>query len=180
MKTPVLIAALLLGVAGAPAFGAETAAQLVAKGQAAEKDGDVAGARAAYTAAVAADPSDPNLRLRLSQLNEQAAKVAGRGRAKQLADIQIPQVDFDNVTLSDALDSLGVLTEKASGDKKFSPNFMIQDPTGKLGEQKLSLKVKGVPAKAVLEMVLSQTGAKARYDEHAVVITSASDKSAEK
>jgi hypothetical protein len=66
-----------------------------------------------------------------------------------------------------------MMTEKASGEKKYAPNFMVQDPTGKLDSQTLTLKLKGVPAKAVLDMVLSQVGAKARYDEHAVVITPA-------
>ena len=62
-----------------------------------------------------------------------------------------------------------MLVEQKS-DKKFSPNFMIQDPDKKLGEQLVTLQVKAVPAKAVFEMLLQQAGAVAKYEEHAIIV----------
>lgn len=169
MKTPVLIA-LFAGLACIPAFSADKAAELIAQGKQAEQDGNVAAAKAAYTSALQVDPANPNARYALGQLNQNSGAVAARSRAKMLSQITIPAIDFDNVTLSEGLEALAVMTEKASGDKKFAANFMVQDPAGKLSGKTLTLKLKGVPTSAVLQMMMDQVGAKVKYEEHAVVI----------
>jgi len=173
MKIRVLIA-LFAGLACVPAFSADKVSELMAQGKKAEQDGNAAGAKAAYTQVLQIDPANANARYLLTQLSTNSGAMGGRARQKTLSEIVIPQVDFENVPFSEAVEALGVMTEKASGEKKFAPNFMIQDTTGKLGGQTLSLKVKNVPAEAVLKMMLDQVGAKAKYDEHAVVIRSTS------
>ena len=52
-----------------------------------------------------------------------------------------------------------------------TPNFVIEDPQNLLAERKISLNLKSMPAQAVMKYLMDQTGAKARYDEHAEVIT---------
>jgi hypothetical protein len=47
---------------------------------------------------------------------------------------------------------------------------MVQDPGDKLADQTVTLQVKNVPAKAVLDMMLNQTGAVAKFEEHAIII----------
>jgi hypothetical protein len=64
---------------------------------------------------------------------------------------------------------LGIAIEKAS-DEKITPNFIIQDPKGKLADKTISMQLKNVPAKAILDYIHSQANTQARFDEHAVVI----------
>jgi hypothetical protein len=47
---------------------------------------------------------------------------------------------------------------------------MVQDPSSKLAGQTVTLQIKGVPAKAVLDMMLKQVGAVRKYEQHAVII----------
>ena len=65
---------------------------------------------------------------------------------------------------------MGVIVEKESKGE-VTPNFVIEDPKGQLTTQKISLNLKNMPAKAVLKYLTDQTGAKVRYDQHAVVIS---------
>ena len=51
-----------------------------------------------------------------------------------------------------------------------TPNFVVEDPKKLLATQKISLNLKNTPSRGVLKYLLDQTNAKARYDEHAVVI----------
>ena len=53
---------------------------------------------------------------------------------------------------------------------QLSPNFIIQDPQNKLANAKITLNLKNLPASAVIKYLLTQANARARYDEHAVVI----------
>ena len=62
-----------------------------------------------------------------------------------------------------------MLVEKASEDK-VTPNFILQDPQGALSDVKITLVLKNTPAKAALKYILDMAGAKARHDEHAIVI----------
>jgi hypothetical protein len=49
-------------------------------------------------------------------------------------------------------------------------NFILQDPKNALAEAKITLVLKNTPARGVLQYLLAQANAKARYDEHAIVI----------
>jgi len=139
------------------------------QGIAAEKAGDPVAAEKAYTAALKADPTHANARYSLGQLKLNSASVAAKGREAKFATVIIPAFNLDAATLQEAIDALGVLVEKQSKNV-VAPNFVIQDPQKKLAEVKISLKLKTMPAKAVLQYLLEQSGAKARYDEHAIVI----------
>jgi hypothetical protein len=47
---------------------------------------------------------------------------------------------------------------------------VIEDPKGLFADRKITLNLKNMPARAVMKYITDQTGAKVRYDEHAVVI----------
>jgi len=138
------------------------------QGLLAEKLGDPVAAEKAYTAALKADPSHANARYAFNQLKLNSKAIAAKGREGKFAAIIIPAFNLDEATLQEAIDALGVLIEKQSKDAV--PNFVIQDPQKKLSAIKISLKLKSMPAKSVLQYLLDQSGAKARYDEHAIVI----------
>ena len=61
-----------------------------------------------------------------------------------------------------------IIEKESKGE--VTPNFVIEDPKKLLASQKISLNLKNTPSRGVLKYLMDQTGAKARYDEHAVVI----------
>jgi len=155
-------------------LSAETQGQraeaLYRQGQAAEQAGDPEGARKAYSEALKANPSHPHARYSLGQLKIVGPALAAKGRESRFAAVMIPEFKMDEAPFKDALTALQMIVEKQSGGK-VTPNFVIQDPKATIAETKISLVLKNAPAKAVLQYMLDQAGAKARHDEHAIVIT---------
>ena len=153
---------------GTPAQQAEAA---YAKGLAAERAGDPVTAKAAYSQALQLNPQHANARYKLGEIKRNSGAIAAKGREAKFAQVTIPQIQLEGAPLSEALDALRLAIEKAAPDKAdAAPNFIIEDPDQRLANAKVSIQLKGVPAKGVLEYILTQSGAKARYDEHAVVI----------
>lgn len=171
MKLPKILFFLCAGtmMAGANPTPAQQAEVLYRKGIAAENAGDPAAAEKAYKQALEVNPHHANARYRQGQLKMNAGAIAARGREAKIGAVTIPTIQLDGATLQEALDYIQLVIERESKGE-VTPNFIVQDPAGKLKDRSISLQLKGLPAKAVLKYVLTQTGAKARYDEHAVVI----------
>lgn len=148
----------------------QQAEALYRKGLAAEKAGDPAAARSCYTEALKLDPKNPNATYSLGQLKLNSPAIAAKGREAKFGAVVIPVFQLDQATLQEALTALGVILEKESSGE-VTPNFVIEDPKALLAGQKISLNLKNMPAKAVLKYLTDQTGAKVRYDEHAVVVS---------
>lgn len=148
---------------------AQQAVSLYQKGLAAEKAGDPAAARGFYTQALKADPNNANAIYSLGQLKLNSGSIAAKGREAKFGAVMVPVFQLDQATLKESLDALGLIVEKQSNNE-VTPNFVIEDPKGLLTDKKISLNLKNMPSQAVLKYLLDQTGAKVRYDEHAVVI----------
>lgn len=146
-----------------------SAESLYKQGQAAEKAGDPAAAGTYYKSALKIDPSHANSIYSLGQLKLTSPALAAKGREAKFGAVMIPVFQLDQATLQEALDAFSVKIEKESKET-VTPNFVIEDPKKLLASQKLSMNLKNVPASAVMKYLLDQTGAKVRYDEHAVVI----------
>jgi len=168
-----IVAATLVSQASAQAPAPPTAPQaevLYRQGLAAEKAGDPVAAQKAYAAALKADPKHANARYSLGQLKLNAGSISAKGREAKFGTVMVPVFNLDAATLQEALDALQVIVIKES-KQQVTPNFIIQDPRKELAEVKITLKLKSMPAKAVMQYLMEQSGAKARYDEHAIVIT---------
>jgi tetratricopeptide (TPR) repeat protein len=172
MKTILMLLATGASVAVAepkPATPAQQAETYYAAGIAAENAGDVKAARLAYTKALEANPGHANCRFRLNQLKIDAPLIAAKGREARLSTVMIPAFQLDGATLQEALDALNLILDKESKGQVVA-NFIVQDPNKKLATGKLTLNLKNVPASAVMKYLMAQANAKARYDEHAIVI----------
>lgn len=163
------IATAFVSQASAQQSPARQAEALYRQGQVAEKAGDPDTAKAAYAAALKAYPNHANARYALGQVKINSNAIAAKGRAAKFGAVVVPEIKFDEATLMESLDALKMIVEKQSSDE-VSPNFVIQDPKGRLAGTKISLVLKNMPAKGVLQYLLDQANAKARYDEHAIVI----------
>lgn len=148
---------------------AQQAQQYYSRGLELEKAGDVEGAKAAFAKALQLNPQLADARYRLGQLKLDRGEIAKETRATKFGAMIIPQIALDDASLSDSVEVLRVLMEKAS-DGAPAPNFVIKDPDRKLDKATVSFQLKAVPAKAILDYILSQAEAKATFEEHAVVI----------
>lgn len=165
MKKLILILAL---AASLPAH-ADKAAEIYKQGMIAVAEGNAEAAEAAFKEVLRLQPGNANARYQLAELKQSQGSLAARRREKKMGEFVIPQIDFDKVELAEAIAALAVMVEEQSKGE-FAPNFMVQDPSSKLADQTVTLQVKGVPAKAVLDMMLKQTGAVSKYEQHAVII----------
>lgn len=152
-----------------PVLADTAAAESYKLGMIAVKEGNVQAAEQAFKEVLRLQPGHANARYQLGQLKQNQGSIAARQRSKKMGEYVIPQVDFDKVELSEAVAALAVMIEEKS-EGKFSPNFMVQDPSNKFGDAAVTLQVKNVPANAVLDMMLKQVGAVAKYEQHAIII----------
>ena len=153
-------------VAASPAQQAEA---YFLKGKAAERAGDPAAAKQAYLEALRLNPRHANARYSLGQVKINYDSIAAKGREAKFGAVVVPEYRLEEATLAEALQALQMIVEKQSKEE-VTPNFIIQDPKHVLPDTKISLVLKNTPARGVLKYVLDQVGAKARYDEHAIVI----------
>lgn len=149
---------------------AETPASIYQKGVAAEKAGDAAAAQAFYSAALKADPNSADARYSLAQLKIHYAAVVARGREAKFGAVMIPVFQMDGAKLQESLDALAKMVETESKGA-VATNFIIQDTKKLISEKTITLNLKNMPAQAVLKYVLDQVSGKARYDEHAIVVS---------
>lgn len=171
---PITMAALLCQAsaqtpAAQPTTPAPSAEAYYRQGQAAEKAGDPAAARKAYQDALKLNPNHANSRYAIGQLKLTADSISARGREQKFGAVTVSEFKLADASLQEALDALGVVVERES-KKSIAPNFVLQDPKNQLASAKLNLNLKSMPAKAVLKYVLDQANAKARFDEHAIVV----------
>jgi len=170
MKRFIVIAALTVSSQIAIAqTAAEKAEEYYRKGLAAEKAGDPTTASAAYRAAIQLQPSHVNARYRSGQVKIEAGAIRASAVETKIGSVKIPVYRIEEASVNEAIAALGIAIEKASNEE-VTPNFVIQDPKGKLADKRITMQLKNVPAKAILEYIHSQANTQARFDEHAVVI----------
>ncbi len=148
---------------------APTAESLYLQGLVAEKNFDPVTAGNHYRSALKIDPNHAKARYSLGQLKLNSAVLEAKGREAKFGAVVIPVFQLDQATLQEALEALAIKVEKESKGEVV-PNIVIEDPKGVISTQKISLNLKSIPARGVLKYLLDQVGAKARYDEHAVVV----------
>lgn len=170
MKIHTMLLALTIAIAGSALAETEvTSDTLYRQGIAAERAGDPDAARAAYEQALRLNPKHADARFRLGQVKVRRDTIARQGRQAALTKVILPDVQFSEATLRETLDVLAKRINTGS-DGKLSPNFVVQDPGGKLANAKITMQLRNVPASTVLQYILEQTGARARHDEYAIVI----------
>lgn len=139
------------------------------KGLAAEKAGDPDAAAAAYKAALQLNPNNAGARYKAGEVKLNAGAIKSSATEAKIGAVKIPVYQLEDSTVSEAISVLATAIEKETGGE-IVPNFVIEDPQGKLADIRITMQLKNVPVKAILDYIHSQAGTRARYDEHAVVI----------
>ena len=148
---------------------AQEVAKLYNQGLVAEKNGQVDTAKVCYESVLALQPRHGNARFRLLNLKSRRAELSNALQKRKLQKIIIPNVEFSEVKLSEAIEGLSVLITNHDPQKQ-GVNLVLQDPKGLLSDKKINIKLKGVPASAILDYILAQGSATARYDAYAVTV----------
>lgn len=171
MKThlALLSCALLASQSPAHAEAPVSSATLYSQGMAAISAGDPVKADALLTKALQVDPNNANARFQLMEVRKNSASIASKGREAKFGAVTVAKLQLEGASLQEALDVIAKQVDEGS-KKQVAANFVIQDEKGVLATKQISLKLTSIPAKAALEYVLTQAGAKARFDEHAIVI----------
>ena len=170
MKT--LIALIVIACGSHPAL-AETAAEKAEayyqQGLAAEKAGDPAAAIAAHKAALQQNPNHAHARFKLGDVKIKSVEIKADAIEAKIGGIMIHAYQIEEATIQEALQVLAIAIERQTKDE-IAPNFVIEDPSKKLADIKITLNMKNIPASAILKYIQAQTNTKIRYDEHAVVV----------
>lgn len=148
---------------------ASRAAALYKQGMRAMEQGQVETAKACFYEVIRLQPRNMNARYQLKQLSLNSASLQAKKREAAMKSIKMPAVDFEDLSLGEALDVITAIVEKET-EKKFSPNFVVQDPTDAFAKRPITLKLGGLPASQVLKYCLDSARATARYDAHAIVV----------
>lgn len=137
-----------------------------------ESAGNVIKARQAYEQALKFNPRHHQAQFRLGQLKLNTQKIISKAQQRKISSIVIPEYRMNEADFPDAVKALAKHIENATKaqEQPVMPNFIIQDPRGTLAARKITIQMKSVPAGEILNYILQMANAKARFDQHAVVI----------
>ncbi len=141
------------------------------QGRAAYYRGDMANAYQLLLRVAAANPKHAETANMLAYIRAHHKPEENTLKA-QYAAVLLPKVDMADVTLTEALEGLRVLSKNASGGK-VTPNVIVKGE--ELGQRKLSLSLTNVPLTEALNYVTQLVGAKATYDKHAIILSTQAD-----
>lgn len=149
---------------------AEKVQVLYKQGVVALQEGDSTLARQSFLAALRIDPGHVNSRIQLDRLKGRGGEMAALKREHQLKSYVIPKVDYDEITMPEALQALSTVVEQQS-EGKFIPNFVVRDPGKAFDGRPITLQLRGVPATVVLKHLLDLADARATFDAHVIAVT---------
>ncbi|MBK1834490.1 tetratricopeptide repeat protein [Roseibacillus ishigakijimensis] len=160
---------LAVGLCAPLAMAQPTANDYFRQGEAALKAGNLELAKSSYKSALVLEPNHGNAKYRLLSMDRLSQEVSVNVRQKKLSAVILPQVTFEDLTLTESIEALAALVEKETGSDT-APNFVIDDPGKTISDNPVSIRLRNVPATTALQYVLSQGKAKARWDKHAITI----------
>lgn len=151
--------------------GAEDLNVVYQQGRAAFYKGDLDTAYQLLSRVAAANPRHTETANMLAYIKANH-KLADNTLKTQYEGVILPKVEMADVTLTEAIEGLRVLSKNASGGKVM-PNVIVKGAD--LAQKKITLSLSNIPLSEALSYVTQLTGAKATYDKHAVILTEQAD-----
>lgn len=157
-------------IGAAPLRAADDLENLYQMGRSAYYKGDLEQARQLLTMVQAQAPKHQGSRILLADIQAKLKMSAGASLKMKYQGVKIAKIEFTDLTLQEALEGLRALSKNASNGQVV-PNFIVTDP--KVAESKVSLNLTDVPLPTAIDYVARVANARASYDQHAVLFTSA-------
>lgn len=161
-----LLAALVALIA--PLQGhAQNIQALYEEGRALYNAGHLEQAREKLRVVAARNPDHVPTRAMLAQI-QQILGVDNTTLKNSYEKIIIDKIEFDNVSLTEAIEAVRVFTRKAT-DQKVTPNIILKSPD--LGERSISINLSNVPLTEVLNYIAQLSNTKLTYDKNAAMFS---------
>jgi hypothetical protein len=142
--------------------------KLLSDGQTAMIRGDIAAAKRSFELARKMDPKNPVVVGNLKQIALLEAKSgAPSTQEKQLSQIMIPQIQFNEASLSSALDFMKKKIGELSGGK-LAVNFVVQPGVDQ--NARVTVNLTDIPASEALRYVGELANAKFEYQKYAILV----------
>jgi len=171
MKNSLLILTVLLSIGTIQAEQTNLSSkQLYQNGVTAMKSGNISAAKNAFQAALKKNPNHGDSRYMLSELKNNEGKIRANNAKKTFSEVFIKEFNLEAAELEESLELLQKKVEDATGGVLIQ-NFIVKDPSKKLSGRKITLKLKGVPAGAVLNYVCETIEAKADHGRYGIMIS---------
>ena len=161
---------LVMGAGSGVATAADDLENLFQMGRTAYYKGDLEQAHQLLSMVAQQNPRHQETRILLGDIRMKLKATAGSSLKKKYEGIKLAKIEFADVTLPEALEGLRVMSKNASNGQVV-PNFIVTDQT--LKTKMVSLSLTDVPLTQAIEYVARIAGAKASYDNHAVLFTGA-------
>jgi hypothetical protein len=156
---------LVMGAGSGVVRAADDIENLFQMGRAAYYKGDLEQAHQLLSMVEQQAPKHQETRILLMDVRTKL-KATGSSLKKKYEGVKITKIEFADVTVEEALDGLRVLSKNAS-QGKIVPNFIVADQA--LKTKTLSLSLTDIPLTQAIDYVARIAGAKASYDQHAVI-----------
>ncbi|WP_435892359.1 hypothetical protein [Oceaniferula spumae] len=176
-RTTALLVALTLGVCASSSAQNQNRTEREAQANSLYQQGIVAMeagkydlAKTSFREVLRLYPKHTQARRHLLHLLENRDSLEIGKRKATLKKVIIPVVDLDQATVQESLEMLSAQVERVS-NKKVTPNFIVQDPTGGFKGRTVTLRLRNIPAETLLNYIVDQGAGRVRYDNHAIVIT---------
>ncbi len=150
---------------------AQTASQVYAEGVEAYNRGDVEGAKRKFGLALEVDRNFRPASAMLTRIAAEKRQAGGPGLSTKTLEKTVLPVEFNDTTLSSALEFIRQKVAEDSGNK-LRINFAINLPP-ELANKKFSLKLERVPVPEMLRYIGELTGVKFEKQTYAILVTPA-------
>jgi hypothetical protein len=169
MKTPLLRLFALTAVFASTAAlqAADDLNAVFQRGRAAFYQGDYETAKVYLTQVATAAPNHTETQNLLRYINAHGKNVAASPQ-QTYATVMLPKVDFADVSLTEAIEGLRLLSKNAS-QGRITPNVIVKGTA--VNEKKFSLTLNNIPLSQALEYAAQQCGGRLTYDKHAAIIS---------
>lgn len=133
------------------------------------RDGDIQVARDTLRSVLAENPRHAHSIALLRKIKLNGPQLEINKKRRQFNAVKLKQIDYNGVSLAQALKILNQQVMQASNEKVI-PNFVLSDPKKYLGDEKLDLKLSNVPAGVVLDHLMKKAGTSAVFGKYSITV----------
>ena len=175
MKNPHHLAIFVIAVAitfGSGLHAQQSLAAVQREGVALYNAGEYAEALSKFQKVLRGNPRYINARVYANKCKLALSQDRGpkNNMGDKLSKVMIPNVDFQEVPIGDALTYIRQRTTELTGGK-IVPNIIFSGSTEQRENISVTMKLNRVPVTTLLKYMGTQSRCRIQYDEHAIIVT---------